>query len=462
MTSATLGPLSEPFTLSSGLVLPNRLVKTALAEGLASSNSEPNAKHSSLYSEWGQGGWGGILTGNIQVDAKQLGSGGDVAVSSKGAGERAATLATWKKWADDIQRHGTPAIAQLNHPGRQAPRPNRKGAALAPSAVPLDIGAGTFTNVMRSIAFGTPKAMSEDEIKTVIKQFVDAALLASEAGFKGIQLHAAHGYLLAQFLSSISNTRTDTYGGSAVNRARIVREIIEAIRAATPATFSLSIKINSADHQQEGGLQDCLDQVEYITQSGAVDFLEISGGSYENPRMMSSEWAAANEGAESHEVAVEQEPRAGELKATERTFKREAFFLEYAEQVRAKFPSLPLMVTGGFRSRVGMRAALEKGGCDIIGLGRPAVAQPRLPVQTILNSAVEDDKAEIILEQVKVPWLVKAIGIKPLNAGVITVSRCANPSVPIRSQNCLHICTVILPEGNAEDHQSSLKSKDRA
>ena len=116
------------------------------------------------------------------------------------------------------------------------------------------------------------------------------------------------------------------------------------------------------------------------------------------------------------------EPRGGEGQKTERTARREAFFLEYAHEVRTKFPSLPLMVTGGFRSRTGMQAAVDEGGCDMVGVGRPSAVAPKLPAEVILNKEVSDADANLVLEQIKTPWLVESLGLKALGAGMVTVS----------------------------------------
>ncbi|WPH03986.1 Hypothetical protein R9X50_00686900 [Acrodontium crateriforme] len=398
--------LESSFSLPCGLTLQNRLVKAAMAEGMADGSAKPNAKHSTLYREWAEGGWGAILTGNVQVDSKHLGSPGDIAPSADET-EREKTLEVWKKWAGECQANGTPAIVQLNHPGRQSPVVARKGQAMGPSAVALNIGNGIIAQLARWLVFGTPKAMTVEEIQIVVKQFASAAKLASDAGFKGVELHAAHGYLLSQFLSPLSNTRTDDYGGSPKNRARIIKEIMAAVRAATPAGFCVGIKINSADHQQENGLEECLEQVEFITEE-QVDFLEISGGTYEDPKMMKSD-------------VDEDEPRGGEAKRTERTAKREAFFLEYAHEVRRKFPSLPLMVTGGFRSRRGMQAAVDEGGCDMVGIGRPSAVTPKLPTQIILNKEIPDEDANLVLEQIKTPWIMGKLGLGALGAGMVTI-----------------------------------------
>ena len=175
---------------------------------------------------------------------------------------------------------------QLNHPGRQSPLgAGRRGflaKSLAPSAVPLQIGPSAVQRLVSCLIFGTPKEMTLEDIHEVIRQFVTAARLASEAGFAGIELHAAHGYLLAQFLSPTINRRSDAYGGAPAARAKLIVDIVEAIRAEVPSTFCIGVKLNSVDHQSISELKDCIEQLHAIAAAG-VDFVEISGGTYENP-----------------------------------------------------------------------------------------------------------------------------------------------------------------------------------
>lgn len=177
---------------------------------------------------------------------------------------------------------------QINHPGRQSPigagARSLCAQNLAPSAIALDMGDGWLAKSAVSMVFGTPKAMTEEDISDVVARFAGAARLAAEAGFAGVEVHAAHGYLLSTFLTAKSNQRTDGYGGSARNRARIVVEVVEAIRKATPKGFCVGVKLNSADHQTAEALRDSIEQIEAIAEAG-VDFLEISGGSYEDPRV---------------------------------------------------------------------------------------------------------------------------------------------------------------------------------
>lgn len=153
---------------------------------------------------------------------------------------------------------------------------------VAPSAIALHLGDGILAKLASALLFGTPREMTVADCEDVVARFARTARIASEAGFDGIEVHAAHGYLLAQFLSARSNTRTDAYGGSPVKRTKIVVDIIRAVREATPEGFTVGIKLNSVDHQTEAAMSDCIEQLQVITDAG-VDFLEISGGTYEDP-----------------------------------------------------------------------------------------------------------------------------------------------------------------------------------
>lgn len=275
--------LSQPLTLPSGLTLPNRLVKAAMAEAMAQ-NGQPSPKMHAAYTQWARGNWGLILTGNVQVDSRHLGQPNDVTVTPDSA-------STWRAYADAAKENDTKVVMQLCHPGRQSPLGAGTrgfwGKTLAPSAVPLQLGPGLVARAISALVFGTPKAMSEDEIREVVDKFAAAARLAAESGFDGVELHAAHGYLLAQFLSAQSNVRTDGYGGDAVSRARIVVEVVKAVRKVTPKGFTVGIKLNSVDHQSEKALAEVVAQLKAIVEAG-VDFVEVSGGSYEDPAVRTS------------------------------------------------------------------------------------------------------------------------------------------------------------------------------
>ncbi|KAL3954966.1 hypothetical protein ACCO45_010529 [Purpureocillium lilacinum] len=390
--------ISKPITLPCGLTFPNRLAKAALAEAWADRDRLPSERLLDTYGVWADGGWGMVLTGNVQVDVTYLGTPDDTALNHLIPRER--LLESWRRWAQVTGRNGTPTIMQINHPGRQsiigAGTRSLCAKSIAPSAVPLLLGEGIIPRAISAFVFGTPRAMTVEEIQHVVSRFAESARLASEAGFSGVQIHGAHGYLVAQFLSAKSNLRTDEYGGSPRRRARIVVEIIKAIREQVPKGFAVGLKFNSVDHQSPQELEECIEQLEDITAAG-IDFLEISGGTYEDPTMMANA-----------------PPKAAS------TVAREAFFLDFAKAIRERFRSVPLMVTGGFRTRQGMEAALREDACDIIGLGRPSVLNPHLPANTLFNAEVADADATVYARNVPGSWLFKKLGIKGIAGGAET------------------------------------------
>jgi 2,4-dienoyl-CoA reductase-like NADH-dependent reductase (Old Yellow Enzyme family) len=343
-----------------------------------------------------------------------LGSPEDVAIPVPNASTPALQKA-WRNWATTIQRSGTPALLQLCHPGRQSPPGAGKRSFLtknlAPSAVALNLGSGFIARMATCVMFGTPREMTRAEVTEAIQQFIDGAKQAHLAGFKGIELHGAHGYLIAQFLSPKTNLRTDEFGGTPAKRAEIVLRIIKGIRTATNPQFCVGIKMNSVDvsEQGDGGLQAGLEQMGLIIDAG-VDFIEISGGSFENPSMFQADRTAPAIGSMAAPAAPARVPKAS-------TIAREAFFLDFAKTVREHYPKIPVMVTGGFRSRAGMEAALESGACDIIGIGRPAAVVPKLPKFVLLNKEVVDVEATIRLKRVEMGWLMRKVPIKSLGAG---------------------------------------------
>ncbi|TQW01091.1 FMN binding oxidoreductase [Cordyceps javanica] len=396
--------IANPITLPCGLTLPNRLAKAALAEGWAGQDRLPHADLIETYRLWAEGDWGMIITGNVQVDSTYLGTREDVSINEKIS--RNTHIEAWARWASAASERGTPTLVQINHPGRQstigAGSRGLCSKSIAPSAIGVNLGAGLVAKAASALVFGTPREMTDFEIDDVVRRFATTAKVAEDAGFAGVEIHAAHGYLLSSFLSAKSNQRTDGYGGSPKKRARIVVETIRAIRAAVSPKFCVGIKINSVDHQSEGELRDCLEQLTEITNAG-VDFLEISGGNYENPTMMAS--VESNTGA----------------KVSASTAAREAFFLDFANSIRKTFPELFLMVTGGFRSRLGLEYAVKSGACDLVGIGRPSVVEPRLPRSIIFNADISDEDARLPTKSFSQATLSRWLGIKGLGGGTETL-----------------------------------------
>jgi 2,4-dienoyl-CoA reductase-like NADH-dependent reductase (Old Yellow Enzyme family) len=330
--------LFQPLTLPNGRRLPNRLVKAAMEEGLADPGQVPGLGFVRLYRRWAEGGVGLMLTGNVMVDPAALTGPGGIVLDEH------APLDGFKAWAQAARSGGGQVWMQINHPGRQVFAAMGE-AALAPSAVALQLG-------KHSKLFAAPQPMSESQIDQLIQRFATTARRAAEAGFDGVQIHAAHGYLLNQFLSPLSNRREDRWGGSLANRARLLIEVVRAVKSAVPAGFGVGVKLNSADFQRGGFSEaDARGVVELLNGEG-LDLLELSGGSYESPAMQGRT-------------------------ADGRTLAREAYFLEFAREL-AGVATMPLMTTGGI-SRPAVAEAVLASGVALVGLGTALAMAPELP-----------------------------------------------------------------------------------
>lgn len=334
--------LSAPLKLRSGTTLANRIAKAALSESLGDQDQAPTPELIRVYERWAQSGAGLLITGNVMVDRHALGEFGNVAVEDE------RHLEALARWAEASKTGGAEVWVQLNHPGRQAARGLNK-VAYAPSSVMVKGAPGIYAK---------PRELTGAQIADIIRRFVTSARIVTKAGFTGVQIHSAHGYLLSQFLSPLTNQRNDEWGGTAEKRRRIVVEIVRGVRSELGAQVPLAVKLNSADFQKGGMSEDESLEVVLALAAENIDLLEISGGNYESTAFVG---AHLQDGVK------------------ESTRKREAYFLDYAERVRAAVPDLPLMVTGGFRSKAAMEQAINAGSADVIGLGRPMIMEPDLP-----------------------------------------------------------------------------------
>ena len=353
--------IGSNFTLPCGVTLKNRLCKAAMTEGIADSNNFATQRHINLYKKWASGGAGILLSGNVQVDKRYLEGPGNVAIEKETYLDQIDNL---RKWAEVGTRNNTQFWMQISHAGRQTPgaiNPN----PLSPSSVQLKIPGANY---------GIPTPMSVDDIEDVIQRFIFVAKIAKETGFTGIQLHAAHGYLLSQFLSPDINLRDDEWGGSITSRSRLMLRIIEGCRAELGNNFPIAVKLNSADFQKGGFSDSDSIKVAKLLDDAGVDVIEISGGTYEQPRLLGLDDVSVNK-----ERSEERKPS---------TIAREAYFLNYAEKIQ-KAIKTPLMVTGGFRTSVAMNAALNAKACDLIGVGRPLCAQP-LILNDLLAGSIQE------------------------------------------------------------------------
>lgn len=343
--------IATPLSLPCGATLSNRLAKAAMTEGLADVDGDPTPELDRLYGIWSDGGAGLLLSGNIQIDGLHLERPGNVIIEhipeqdAAGIKKREAL----QRWTAAATRNGNHFWAQISHAGRQtmkAVNPHPR----APSAVKLALPGGQF---------GTPVALTEAEIFELIGRFGQAALTCKETGFTGVQIHAAHGYLISQFLSPLANVRQDQWGGSLENRARFLLYTVNSVRTLVGPDFPVSVKLNSADFQRGGFAFDDSLQVAQWLQDGGVDLIEISGGTYEQPKLLGIEGL---EPVEAPAMAAS-------------TAAREAYFVDFAAAMHETL-KIPLMVTGGFRTLSAMEQALRAGAADIIGLGRPLCYEP--------------------------------------------------------------------------------------
>jgi 2,4-dienoyl-CoA reductase-like NADH-dependent reductase (Old Yellow Enzyme family) len=327
----------SPLELPNGTIVPNRIGKAAMEENMADADHAPSEALLRIYSAWAAGEVGLIITGNVMVDIRAMTGPGGVVL------EDDTYLDRFKAWAAASRKGGAQVWMQINHPGRQMPA-GLGQETVAPSAIGLDLGA-------QSKQFPVPRELTAPEIGDIVQRFVTTATLAERAGFTGVQVHAAHGYLLSQFLSPLSNKREDQWGGSLQNRARLLLDVVRGIRAAVAPDFSVSVKLNSADFQRGGFSPEDARAVVALLAPLGVDLVELSGGSYEAPAMM------------------------GETR-DDRTLAREAYFLEFAKDI-ASVATIPLMVTGGIRRRAIAEQVIESG-VAMAGIATALAIEPDL------------------------------------------------------------------------------------
>jgi 2,4-dienoyl-CoA reductase-like NADH-dependent reductase (Old Yellow Enzyme family) len=328
--------------LPCGAKLNNRIAKSAMSEGIADVDNHSTARHETLYRRWAGSGAGLLLTGNIQVDPNHLERPLNIVIHDDSGKKQLASLASAGTSA------GAHFWAQLSHTGRKV-FSEINSAPLAPSAIALDMGP--------MVRFPTPRSMTEDDIGRAISQFASAARAVQEAGFTGVSLHAASAYLIAQFLSPLSNLRTDRWGGLLENRSRFLVEVVGAIRAAVGPRFPISAKLNVFEYQKGGFTSaDSLELTKILNRT-SLDLIELAG----TYRLTTAP------GSENSEDALRAD-----------AISRESYILPFAAPIRA-VANMPAMVTGGFRTRDAMVEALGKQEADVLGLGRPFIADPESP-----------------------------------------------------------------------------------
>lgn len=342
--------INQNLTLPCGAVIKNRLAKSAMSENMAYPNFFPNQAFERLYQTWSEGETGLVITGNVMIDSSALGEPHNIVIE-----ENLDNFRELQQWAKAGTKNGNHLWVQLNHPGKQSPKFLSK-TPVAPSAIEL--------NPPLNNLFNCPRELSDLEIRNIIQRFAYAAEVVKRAGFTGVQIHGAHGYLVSQFLSPKHNHRDDYWGGDQERRMNFVIEVYKEIRKSVGDEFPIGIKLNSADFQKGGFSEDeSLNVVKNLSKLG-IDLIEISGGTYEAPVMMEGQ------------------------RKKDSTIKREAYFLDYCEKI-SKLVSTPLLLTGGFRTLKGMNEALESGACQMIGLARSLAIDPDFSKNLLKGKLVE-------------------------------------------------------------------------
>lgn len=326
--------LLEPLTLPCGVTLPNRVFKAAMSEGLATISGDPSPEMVRLYQAWAAAGPGALITGNMGV-CPGAGDASTVILSGDSDSDALA------RWAGAVHKHGVPIIGQLFHAGRQAMR-YYAWRPVGPSAAPPVLGLPLF---------GSARALTREEIIALVAAFGTAAALLEQAGFDGVEVHAAHGYLIGQFLSPLTNQRTDEWGGTQEHRTRLLLEVIRTIRARTSPGFAVLVKINSSDFRPGGFDIDDSARVVGMLDGEGVDLVEISGGTYES-------------------TSSALQVRPGDPGTS-----KDAYFAALAPTLR-QMTNVPLALTGGLRSRTVMEGLTRDGTVDAIGMARPFVEFP--------------------------------------------------------------------------------------
>lgn len=339
--------LFTPLILPNGATISNRICKAAMEENMAEYGQLPGKQLFTLYDKWSNGGAGLLLTGNVMVSPNALTGAGGVVL------ENDNDIAKFKKWAKQGTQNSTHLWMQISHPGRQL-YANLGEQALSPSDVALSLG--KFSKM-----FAQPRALTANEIEDIIQRFANTAMLAESAGFTGVQIHSAHGYLLSQFLSPLVNQRADEWGGSLENRARFLFEVVKRVRDSVSTDFCVSVKLNSADFQKGGFDAEDAKWVVSKLNDLSVDLIELSGGSYESPAMQGNA-----------------------TDSTSSTHKREAYFIDFARQIAA-IADMPIMLTGGIKRRQVAEDALNVDGelpaVDMVGIATALAYEPDLPNQ---------------------------------------------------------------------------------
>ncbi|WP_028468670.1 NADH:flavin oxidoreductase/NADH oxidase family protein [Neptunomonas japonica] len=328
---------SRSLELPCGAVLKNRLVKSAMSDSLADGEGSPTQAQVRLYERWTEGGVALSIIGEVQADPRFPEKPGNLVLGKH------SNLEMLRKLTTRASINGAHIWPQIGHAGALSHAPI--SLPTGPSA--LEIGSFQCAG------------MSITEVKQLPDTYAKAALMAKEVGFTGIQIHAGHGFLLSQFLSPLFNHRNDQYGGSIEARCRIIVEVIDKVRRAVGTSFPIGIKINSTD-QLEGGLtqDDALEAIRILNQT-SIDLIELSGGTYFPGAKSSSDSSGAG-----------------------------PYFVDFSKKAQ-QVTSIPIVVTGGFKTRTQAMDSLISGAVDMVGIARAMVLNPSLANDWLTNTGAD-------------------------------------------------------------------------
>jgi 2,4-dienoyl-CoA reductase-like NADH-dependent reductase (Old Yellow Enzyme family) len=327
--------LSDTVDINGKITLPNRLVRSATWEGMCDESGAPGPRLEALYRTLVRGGIGLIITGYtfVRSDGKQL--------PGKMGIDNDALLPPLKRLTHAVHQEGGMIFCQLVHAGGQTSTATIGTTPLAPSAVSFP----AYPEM--------PKAMTLAEIAEIVAAFAAGARRAQEAGFDGVQLHGAHGYLINQFLSPLTNRREDQYGGSLENRLRFLCEVCTSVRQAVGTAYPVTIKLTAGDNLPGGFVvQEALEAARRLEDLG-IDAIEISSGTAASGKL-----SPVRQGINSEE--------------------QEGYNAPFA-RVFTQALKIPVMVVGGLRSCAATRELLWEGSADLFSFSRPLIREPDLP-----------------------------------------------------------------------------------
>ncbi|WWC86077.1 uncharacterized protein L201_000948 [Kwoniella dendrophila CBS 6074] len=410
--------IASSLILPNGVVVRNRLVKAAMAEGIGLGGGPPRKGHINLYKRWAEGGWGIVISGNVQVDPRHLASPHDLTLP-----DGASTLKAYNELASAVHDSPSPPLLlmQISHPGLQSSSTVNLSRwpwepAIGPCSERPSVSEGMMGWIWEHAVWPTPsrKITNLEEWSEIIDGFIEGAVLAEKAGWDGVQIHSAHGYLLAEYLSPLTNPNPLPLPGVPNNiplRLHLLHSILKGIHDNTERKFIKAVKINCSDFV-EGGLDEsqATEIVKTLVSWSTLDIIEISGGTYSRPAFASPESLKSPSSA------------------------RQSLFSHFTSSLSPFLANPPegpaILLTGGLHDRGLITSSLEDRACDLVGIGRPACLIPDLPNKIILNDYLPKEEARFGGYDIPGSDLMKRLldassksknGIRLVGAGISTL-----------------------------------------